>query len=135
MITVVIAEDHDQVRNAWSFYLSSFEDIRILATCADGTECISIVEKMKPDIILMDINMKRMSGIDAASIITRQWPDSKIIGVSAHRESSYVNKMLEAGAKGYVVKSAVAHELVRAIHEVYGGGIYICEEIRTKTNS
>ncbi|PWT95764.1 MAG: hypothetical protein C5B52_17115 [Bacteroidetes bacterium] len=135
MITVVIAEDHDQVRNAWSFYLGSFEDISILATCSDGTECIRIVEELRPNIVLMDINMKRMSGIDAASIISRQWPESKIIGLSAHRDHSYVKKMLHAGAKGYVTKSAVAHELVRAIHEVYEGGIYICEEIRTKTNN
>ena len=135
MIKVVIAEDHDQVRNAWSFYLGSFKDIRILATCADGTECVSIVEEMRPDIILMDINMKRMSGIDATSIISSRWPDSKIIGVSAHRDPSYVKKMLQAGAKGYVTKSAVAHELVRAIREVHEGGIYLCEEIRTKSDN
>jgi len=128
MIKVIIAEDHPAVSNAWQIFLSSFKNINIVAVCSSGREAIKKVAELLPDIILMDINMADISGIDATKHIVTHIPGMKVIGVSSHTTPAYINKMMDAGAKGYVMKHNVSDQLINAIEEVYKGNTYIGQE-------
>ncbi len=132
MIKVVMADDHQEVRNAWSDFLRRFKTIEIVGICSDGDEVLERVRDLQPDIVLMDINMKKMSGIEATGIISKKWPSVRVIAISAHNGEGYVKAMIDAGASGFVTKSAIAQELVQAIHAVYEGKSYICEELKKK---
>ncbi|HEX6181818.1 MAG TPA: response regulator transcription factor [Chitinophagaceae bacterium] len=134
MIKVAIADDHRQIRQAWAFILSRQPDITIVAQCSCGEEAINAVELLQPDVILMDINMSPMNGIVATRIISDTFPRTKIIGLSIHAETSYVKRMLEAGAAGYVTKNSPSEELVTAIHNASKGKQYICREIAERMN-
>lgn len=128
MIKIIIADDHPVVRNAWSIFLSSQKNIKILAECKNGRDVIKKAAELSPDIILMDINMADISGIDATKIIVAHSPEIKVIGVSFHTAPVYVERMIKAGARGYVFKHAVAEHLMQAIMQVYSGKIYIASE-------
>lgn len=128
MIKIIIADDHPAVRNAWNIFLSAHDNIQVLAECDNGREAINKAAELSPDIILMDINMTDMSGIEVTREIVTHFPRIKVIGVSFHTASVYVERMIEAGARGYVFKHVVADQLVKAIYEVYSGKIYIATE-------
>jgi len=135
MIRVAIADDHSLLRQAWVFILSRIAGISIVAECANGEEAITAVQKYTPDIILMDINMEPMNGIQAAERISKQYPRTRIIAMSVHKDMSYVNRMLRAGASGFVTKNSPSEEMVEAIKLVNKGQTYLCEEIRASYNS
>lgn len=125
MIKVLIADDHAEIRSAWAFFLKGHENIAVVGSCADGEEIIGKVQELRPDIVLMDINMKHISGIEATAALTAKFPQVRVICVSSHTSSVYIRKMLAAGARGYVFKHAVAVDLVNAINQVYQGDIFV----------
>ena len=125
MIRVVIADDHADIRKAWTVFLQSDENISVVGACANGEEVIKKVTELQPDIVLMDINMKPVSGIEATQKLTVDHPGVKVICVSFHTSPLYIKKMMDAGARGYVFKYAVAEDLITAIDEVYKGNIFI----------
>ena len=124
----MIADDHPEVRNAWSLFLGAQKDIEVVAVCTDGDEAIKAVATFLPDIVLMDINMKKTSGIDTTRKIATEYPSVKVIGLSFHSSVLYIKKMIDAGAKGYVIKHNVAEELPPAIQQVNEGKIYLDKE-------
>ena len=130
MINLIIVDDHFHVRQAWSWVLNQVPRLNVIAECANGQEAIEAAKNLRPDVILMDINMKPVNGIEATRSIREFAPDMKIIGVSVQAERSYVNEMLRNGANGYVTKNSPSTEMVMAIDEVLAGNTYICEEIR-----
>jgi two-component system, NarL family, invasion response regulator UvrY len=130
MIKLIIVDDHFHVRQAWSWVLNQVPRLNVIAQCASGQEAIEAAKNLQPDVILMDINMKPVNGIEATRSIREFAPDMKIIGVSVQAERSYVNEMLRNGANGYVTKNSPSTEMVIAIDEVLAGKTYICEEIR-----
>lgn len=129
MIKLIIVDDHFHVRQAWSWVLSQVPRLNVIAECANGQEAIEAAKNLQPDVILMDINMKPVNGIEATRSIREFAPDMKIIGVSVQTERSYVNEMLRNGANGYVTKNSPSTEMVMAIDEVLAGNTYICDEI------
>jgi len=129
MIKLIIVDDHFHVRQAWSWVLSQVPRLNVIAQCANGQEAIEAAKNLRPDVILMDINMTPVNGIEATRSIREFAPDMKIIGVSVQAERSYVNEMLRNGANGYVTKNSPSTEMVIAIDEVLAGKTYICEEI------
>jgi two-component system invasion response regulator UvrY len=130
MIKLIIVDDHFHVRQAWSWVLNQVPRLNVIAQCANGLEAIEAAKNLRPDVILMDINMKPVNGIEATRSIREFAPDMKIIGVSVQAERSYVNEMLRNGANGYVTKNSPSTEMVIAIDAVLAGKTYICEEIR-----
>lgn len=130
MIKLVIADDHNRVRQAWVFILSRNPDIEIVAECTNGEDAVNAVKVHCPDVVLMDINMEPMNGIEAAQIITRTCEKTKVIGMSVHADMAYVNKMLEVGAIGYVTKNSSSEEMVAAISSAIRGESYLCKEIQ-----
>src|ERR1700743_731704 len=130
MINLIIVDDHFLVREAWSWVLSQVPGLNVIAQCANGQEAIEAAKTLQPDVMLMDIHMKPVNGIEATRTIRGFAPGIKIIGVSVQAERSYVNEMLRNGANGYVPKNSPSTEMVTAIDEVLAGNTYICEEIR-----
>lgn len=103
--------------------------IKVIAQCANGQEAIEAAGRLRPDVMLMDINMAPVNGIEATRCIRQFDNNIRIIGVSVQAERSYVNEMLRNGANGYVTKNSSSAEMILAIEEVQAGKIYLCEEI------
>lgn len=129
MIRLIIVDDHLHVREAWSLVLNQVPRINVIAQCANGQEAIEAARNLQPDVILMDINMTPVNGIEATRTIRGFAPHIKIIGVSVQAERSYVNEMLRNGANGYVTKNSSSTEMIAAIDDVLAGNTYICEEV------
>ena len=129
MIKLIIVDDHFHVREAWSWVLNQVPGLNVIAQCANGQEAIEAAKTLQPDVMLMDIHMKPVNGIEATRTIRGFAPGIKIIGVSVQAERSYVNEMLRNGANGYVTKNSPSTEMVTAIDEVLAGKTYLCEEV------
>ena len=129
MIKLIIVDDHLHVREAWSWVLNQVPRISVIAQCSNGQEAIEAAKRLQPDVILMDIHMTPVNGIEATRTIRQFSSHIKIIGVSVQAERSYVNEMLRNGANGYVTKNSPSTEMVAAIHEVLAGNTYLCEEV------
>ena len=130
MISVLIVDDHTLVRETWSFILKTSPYISHVEECADGISAIVKASEYKPDVILMDINMEPISGIEASRRILEQHPGIKIIGVSTHTDAATIKRMIAAGAAGYVTKTSPVSEMIHAIQLVMEGGNYVCEELK-----
>ena len=129
-ISILIVDDHKLIRETWGFILNNDKRFSVVDQCASGTEAVRLSKEKRPDIILMDINMSEMNGLDATEQICKHSPLSKIIGVSMHNQPAYVKKMIKLGAKGYITKNSPVDELLSAIIEVNNGNKYICEEMK-----
>ena len=122
MIKLVLADDHKMFRQSLSKILSLEKIAEVLAEVSNGIELLEILDKFKPDIILMDIDMPQMDGIEATKKALIKQPDVKVITLSSFGEEKYYFSMIEAGAKGFVLKNAGIEELQSAIAEVGNGG-------------
>ncbi|MCP3027431.1 response regulator transcription factor [Halobacillus sp. A5] len=132
MITVLFADDHEMVRIGVSAYLSSLEDIDVIAEADDGTDAVELALEHRPDIILMDLVMKEMDGIEATRKIVEQWSDAKIIIVTSFLDDEKVYPALEAGATSYMLKTSKAEEIAKAIRETYDGQSILEPEVTGK---
>ncbi|HEY2720130.1 MAG TPA: response regulator transcription factor [Chitinophagaceae bacterium] len=129
-ITILIADDHKLVRQIWEFVLNNHGRFHVIAECASGEEAIEISREMRPNVVIMDINLPGISGVEATAQIRKFSPDSKIIAVSMHTQASYVKTIMKNGAMGYVTKNSPKEEIFKAILEVSSDRKYICEEIK-----
>lgn len=123
-IRVVLADDHILVRQGLKSLLER-EKFQVVAEASDGQEIIRLTGELHPDIAVIDISMPTLNGIDAARELARCCPKTKVILLTQHEEEQYVHEALEAGVKGYVLKSQVASDLVHAIQQVSRGGVYL----------
>lgn len=130
-ITILIADDHKLIRETWSFILNSDSRFDVIAQCSNGEEAVALSQQLRPKVVLLDINMTPMSGIEATEQIRKFSPASKIIGVSMHSQPAYVKKLLKLGAHGYVTKNSPQQEMFEAIVEVSKGNRFICSEVKT----
>jgi two-component system response regulator NreC len=129
---VVIAEDHTILRDGLKALLSSQQDFKVVAEAQDGREAIRCVHDFAPDMILMDLSMPRMNGLDAIKEIKKTNPGTKIIALTVHKTEEYVLATLQAGADGYVLKDATHSELVMAMKNVLGGNRYLSPGVSEK---
>ena len=129
---VVIAEDHTILRDGLKSLLSSQPDFEVVAEAQDGREAIRCVQDFAPDVILMDLSMPRMNGLDAIKEIQKTNPDTKIVALTVHKTEEYVLATLQAGADGYVLKDATHSELVMAMKNVLGGNRYLSPGVSEK---
>jgi DNA-binding NarL/FixJ family response regulator len=129
---IVIAEDHTILREGLRALLSSSPDLEIVGEARDGQEAVRSVEKVKPHMILMDLSMPRMNGMDAIREIKKKSPETKILILTVHKTDEYIQAALEAGANGYVLKDSSHTELSLAIQNVLDGRYFISPEISGK---
>lgn len=128
--TILIADDHTLVRETWSFILNTQPDFEVIAEAGTAEEAINVAKELHPDIVIMDINLPGMDGIEATKHIRKCAPSSRVLGVSLHSQPSYARKMIQTGAMGYVTKNSTRDEMFEAIHEIRNGNKYICQEIK-----
>jgi two-component system invasion response regulator UvrY len=129
MVRVVIVDDHAGVREAWAMVLGQNPGLKVIAQCKNGAEAVFTARELRPDVMLMDINMEPVGGIEATRLIREFSEEIKIIGVSVQADRSYVTEMLRNGANGYVTKSSPASEMLEAIHDVINGKTFLCRDI------
>ena len=129
---IVIAEDHTILREGLRALLSSSPDFEIVGEAEDGREAIRCVEKFKPNLILTDLSMPRMNGMDAIREIRRRAPETKILVLTVHKTEEYILATLKAGADGYLLKDSTHGELLAAVRHVLSGKHYISPGISDK---
>jgi NarL family two-component system response regulator LiaR len=120
-IKVIIADDHAVVREGTRKILDQEDDIHVLAEASNGEEAVQMAEELHPDVILMDISMPKMDGIEATKLIKEKNPNIAILILTAYDDDQFIFSLLEAGAAGYLLKNIHHHELVEAIRAVYSG--------------
>jgi DNA-binding NarL/FixJ family response regulator len=126
-IRLVIADDHEIFRDGLALMLSKQDTVLLAGQAGDGEELLRVVEETRPDIVLTDIKMPRLGGIAAAKILLQRHPGVKIIALSMYEEDDLIVEMLEAGAKGYLLKNADKKEILEAILTVHEGHIFYCK--------
>ncbi|HKZ51336.1 MAG TPA: response regulator transcription factor [Dehalococcoidia bacterium] len=124
-VRVLIADDHTILREGLRALLAPCDDIEVVGEAADGREAIAQVARLCPDVVLMDIAMPGLGGLEATLEIRRQWPSTKVLVLTQYGNRQYVLSILKAGAAGYVVKGAAASELVTAIRAVHRGEAFL----------
>ncbi|RYY56424.1 MAG: response regulator transcription factor [Chitinophagaceae bacterium] len=128
-IRVVIVDDHQVIRTSWKILFGTDERFEVVAVLKSGQEAIDQVPGLRPDAILMDINMFPINGFETTEQLLRIAPGTRVIGISANNYPGYAQKMMAIGARGFVTKSSPFDELTRAVVTVSEGGTYICQEI------
>lgn len=128
-VRVLLADDHKMMRQALRALLEREKDIAVVAEAGNGAEVVTMAEEFAPDIVVMDIGMPGLNGIEATKQLLARQPGMKVIALSAYSGSRFVRGMLEAGAAGYLIKSAAGEELLRAIRAVRADQSYFCPEI------
>ena len=128
---VVLVDDHNLFRDGLKYVLGHEENIQVIAEASDGIEFLDILKNNIPDIVLMDISMPRMNGIEATSKAILKYPDLKIIALSMFGEENYYFNMLQAGARGFILKDSGFEELLKAINKVLEGDNYFSNKILT----
>ncbi len=128
IIGIIIADDHIIFRKGLRTVLNEISFIKVIAEASNGNELLRILKKNPADIILMDINMPEMNGIEATKKITEKYPETDVIALTMHEEIGYFNKMIEVGAKGFLLKKTNKEQLEIALRTVFYGETYFAEE-------
>jgi len=131
-LSIVLADDHTILREGLRALLTADSNFEIVGEARDGREAVRCVEKLGPDLLLMDLSMPRMSGMDAIREIKKRYPETKIIALTVHKTEEYLLTTLQAGADGYVLKDATHDELMVAIKNVMGGKSYLSPGVSEK---
>lgn len=131
-IKVILVDDHQVIREGLKMLLNAHGGIEVVGEADSGRKVIAMLQRVVPDVIVMDVSMPELNGIDATARIRKEYPDVRILALSMHMDRRFVEGMLKAGASGYLVKDCAATELVSAIEFVITGDIYLSPKIAGK---
>lgn len=129
MIKIIIADDHRIIRDGLKSLLSDEKDIRIIGEAADGEEALVKTRELKPDILIADISMPELNGIEMTRLLSKEGLDTKVLIVSMHDNEDYISQALDAGASGYLLKDSSKDELLKAIKAVQDGETYCSGDV------
>lgn len=129
MITVFLADDHTVLRDGLRFLLDAQSDIKVIGDAANGRETVRQVLELCPDVVIMDIVMPELNGIEAAAQIHEAYPSCKVIVLSMHATAEHIFRVLQTGARGYLLKEAAGNEVVDAVRAVHVGQRYLSQDI------
>jgi two-component system response regulator NreC len=124
-IRVLLVDDHAVVRTGLHMLLGQEEDIEIVGEAGSGREALDSIEPLRPDLVLMDIGLPDMTGIEVTRQIKQRWPEVAVVALTIHEDEEYFFQMLQAGANGYVPKRAAPEELLTALRTAAEGGVYL----------
>ena len=127
-IRVLLADDHPVVREGLRSFLAAQPHLEIIGEAEDGEKAVALARKLAPDIVVMDINMPRLSGLEATRVLRRSAPNSRVLILTVHNKRQFVLQIVRSGASGYLLKEAAPEELVRAIETVARGEAYFCTD-------
>lgn len=128
-ITVLLAEDHTIVREGFRKMLELETGLEVAGEAQDGRQAVALAKKLRPDVVLMDIAMPLLNGLEATRQILKENPVAKVLMLSAHSDDAYVTNATEAGAVGFLLKQTSAHDVCRAIREVHAGKTFFSPSI------
>ena len=128
-IKILLVDDHQILRDGIRSLVKGYDDMEVIGEAADGRETLDMVEKLSPDVVIMDISMPDLNGIDATRMIINEAPDVKVIALSMHHDKQFVSEIFKAGASGYLIKDSAFDELEHAIRIVMSGQTYINPQI------
>ena len=128
-ITVLLAEDHQIVREGLRSLLKHERDIQVVGEAETGRQAVQLTRKLRPAVVVMDIAMPLLNGLEATRQIRKDFPDTKVVILSAHSDDAYVEQMTELGATGFLLKQTSSHVLAEAIREVYKGNTFFSPSI------
>ena len=124
-LRVLLADDHELVRSGFRALLEKFEGVEVIGEASDGTEALRLIETLRPNVVLMDISMPGLNGLDVTGLAAKRFTDVRIIVLSIHVQKEYVMQAMRAGAAGYLLKSSRSAELELAVHAVARGEVYL----------
>jgi len=124
-IRILLADDHAVVRQGFKMILDAQPDMEIVGEAGNGREAVDLAEQLRPDVVVMDVAMPELNGIEATRRLASSVPHARVIALSMHKDSVYVREILRAGARGYLLKDSGAADLVAAIHAVASGESYL----------
>jgi two-component system response regulator NreC len=124
-IRILLADDHAVVRQGFKMILAAQSDMEIVGEAGNGREAVELAETLRPDVIVMDVAMPELNGIEATRRLGASTPHARVLALSMHKDSVYVREILRAGARGYLLKDSVAADLVSAIRAVASGEGYL----------
>jgi DNA-binding NarL/FixJ family response regulator len=124
-IRILLADDHAVVRQGFKMILSAQPDMEIVGEAGNGREAVELAEKLKPEVVVMDVAMPELNGIEATRRLGDSSPHTLVLALSMHKDSVYVREILRAGARGYLLKDAAAGDLLEAVRAIAGGEGYI----------
>src|SRR5213078_1039552 len=133
-ITVLLAEDHQIVREGFRALLKHERDIDVVGEAETGRQAVQLTRKLRPEVVVMDIAMPLLNGLEATRQILRALPATKVLILSAHSDDAYVENVMSLGAAGYLTKQSAAHVLPEAIRKVYKGGSFFSPSISKRRN-
>jgi len=128
-IRILLADDHTVVRQGFRMILSAQTDMEIVGEAGNGREAVELAATLRPDVVVMDVAMPELNGIEATRRLTADNPHIRVVALSMHKDSVYVREILRAGARGYLLKDSVADDLVAAVRAVAGGEGYLSPAI------
>ena len=129
-ITLAIVDDHKLIRQMWARMFETIDHVEIVGQSGELDDAVEMIKDKRPDIVLLDINLDRKSGMDAIPVIRKYSPGTRVIVVSMHNQIAYVKHVMNLGAKGYVTKNSSEEEMIKAVTIVTNGDEYICVEIQ-----
>ncbi|WP_085902953.1 response regulator transcription factor [Kiloniella majae] len=124
VISVLLCDDHPLVRDGLRSCLELYDNIEVIGEATTGAEALAKAEELRPDVVLMDINMPELNGLDATEMFAEKYPEIKLLILSMHNNREYISSALRYGARGYVLKDVPSQEVVAAIEAVHLGGTY-----------
>jgi DNA-binding NarL/FixJ family response regulator len=133
-ITVLLAEDHMIVREGFRKMLELEDDLEVVGEAQDGRQAVALTKKLRPEVVLMDIAMPLLNGLEATRQALKVLPATKVLILSAHSDDAYVKSATESGAVGFLLKQASAHDVCRAIREVHKGKTFFSPAIARRQN-
>ena len=133
-VKILLADDHTIVRQGLKLILSAHPDMEVVGEAANGREAVEMADKLRPDVVLMDVQMPELNGIEATKKMVAAQPRIRILVLSMHKESVYVREIMKAGARGYILKDAIDTELLNAVRSVAKGDGYISPAVAGALN-
>lgn len=133
-VTILLADDHAIVRQGLKLILSGHADLEVVGEAANGREAVELAAKLRPDIVLLDVQMPELNGMEATTKMVAANPRIRILVLSMHKEAVYVREILRAGARGYILKDAIDTELLSAIRSVANGDGYLSPAVAGALN-
>ena len=130
-IRIVLADDHAVVRQGFKMILAAEADMEIVGEAGNGREAVELAEKLRPEVVVMDVSMPELNGIEATRRLASSTPHTRVVALSVHKDSVYVREILRAGARGYLLKESVAADLVSAVRAVASGEGYLSPAVST----
>jgi two-component system response regulator NreC len=123
-IRVLLADDHKIIRDGLRLLINAQPDLRVVGEAGNGSEALRQARELKPDVVVMDLSMPELNGLQATERLKAEWPAIKVVALTVHEDASYLHQLCKVGASGYVLKLSAGDKLIQAIHTVTRGGLF-----------